>query len=333
LQLFTYFQNRIRQFSAPLVAILVLTIISFMTGMEVTKIGDVGTILRSLPIFTLPMVPLNFETLAIIVPVSLSLAIVGLTETMLTVQVIDDLTVTKSNKNRECVGQGLANMIAGMFGGMAGCAMIGQSVINFKSGGRGRLSTFLSGGFLMVFVLILNNWVIQIPIAALVAVMIVVSISTFEWDSKKRISKGPKTDTAVLFATVIIVILTNNLAYGVIIGIMMSALFFVYKISGTEVEQVLENATLTFKCSGQLFFASITHFIHAFDIEVVVKDIIIDVSNMKLWDESAVDAIDKIYLKFITKGIRVNIEGLSPSCLELLERISRHCPILPQYEN
>ena len=237
-----------------------LTIITIAADVNVTRIGDMGDIAGTLPGFLLPDIEINMNTFRIIFPVSLSLAVVGLVESMLTAQLLDEITDTKSNKNRECMGQGLANVVAGFFGGMAGCAMIGQSVINHKSGGRGRLSTFLSGIFLMFFIVALNSWVIQIPIAALVAVMIIVSIATFDWHSIKRMAKVPKADTAVMVTTVAIVLLTDNLAYGVVVGIIMSALFFVYKISQTVVDKVETEEGIIYRCYGQLFFASTTHF-------------------------------------------------------------------------
>ncbi len=317
-----------RTIPAPLIAILVLTAVTLFAHIDVTQIGDVGTISGALPLFALPTVPMTAETLRIIFPYAISLAIVGLTESMLTSRLIDELTNSSSNKNRECMGQGVANMVAGLFGGMAGCAMIGQSVINYKSGGRGRLSTLVAGVFLMLLILVFNPWVVQIPIAALVAVMIVVSVSTFDWTCLRRLRSVPIYDTIVMLTTVVIVLLTENLAYGVIVGIIISSLFFVHKISVTEVERIQDADGVLYRCYGQLFFASTTHFIENFDITSTETSIRMDVTHLKIWDESAVDALDKLLLQYSEQGVKVEIIGLSPSCTMLLEQISTQYPLL-----
>ncbi len=316
---------------APLVAIVVLTAITMTTGMNVEKIGDLGNIVGVLPSFIIPNVPLNMETFIIILPYSLSLAIVGLVESMLTARLVDELTDTSSNKNRECVGQGIANVVTGFFGGMAGCAMIGQSVINYKSGGRGRLSTLTSGIFLMILIVILNKWVLQIPVAALVAVMIIVSIATFDWGSIPRIKKVPKTDTAVMIATVVIVLITDNLAIGVIVGILMSSVFFANKISQVEVEKIVENNKTVYHCYGHLFFASTTRFLEKFDFNEDNDEIELDLTHLKFWDESAGDTYDKLITKYQTKSVKVNVRGLSEACGNLLDKTSVQYSILPEY--
>lgn len=317
---------------APLIAILVLTGITLLINFDTTTIGDIGNISGTLPRFLFPDVPLNIETLKIIFPVSLSLSIVGLVESLLTARLLDELTDTKSNKNRECVGQGLANVVAGLFGGMAGCAMIGQSVINYESGGRGRLSTLVAGVFLMILILVLNGWVMLIPIAALVAVMIIVSIATFDWSSIKRIKKVPKDDTFVMIATVVVVLATDNLAIGVIVGIVMSSLFFVQKISRVKVKKITTENGIVFKCSGQLFFASTTHFFEKFDfINIDNTNVIINVENMKIWDESASSAFDKLLEKFRQNNANIKVEGLSDACEDLLTKTSYQYSILPEY--
>jgi len=298
---------------------------------DTTKIGDIGNISGSLPQFLFPAVPLNLETLKIIFPFSLSLAIVGLVEALLTARLLDDLTHTGSNKNRECVGQGVANVVAGLFGGMDGCAMIGQSVINFKSGGRGRLSTLASGIFLMILILVLSRWVVLIPTAALVAVMIVVSVATFDWSSIKRMKLVPKTDTAVMLATVAVVLATDNLAYGVIVGILMGSLFFVQKMSKEKVKKAEAESGITYSCYGQLFFASMTRFLEKFDYDVDNINVKIDVSYMKIWDESAADAFDKLLEKFHENNANLKIEGLSDACEDLLIKTSYQYSILPAY--
>jgi len=326
-----FFPKVNRAIPAPLVAIVLLTIITIAADMNVTRIGDMGDIAGTLPRLLLPDIKLNMNTFRIIFPVSLSLAVVGLVESMLTSQLLDELTDTKSNKNRECIGQGLANVASGFFGGMAGCAMIGQSVINHKSGGRGRLSTFLSGTLLMTFIVALNSWVIQIPIAALAAVMIIVSIATFDWHSIKRMTKVPKTDTAVMVTTVAIVLLTDNLAYGVVVGIIMSALFFVYKISQTVVEKIETEEGIIYRCYGQLFFASTTHFLEKFDFDISNQTIGLDVTHLKFWDESAGDAFDKLIMKYSEKHVKIKIEGLSEACEKLLQITSLQYSIMPEY--
>ncbi len=316
---------------APLIAILVLSTITITTGMKVSSIGDMGNIVGSLPSFAFPEVSLSVDTLKIIFPFSLSLAIVGLVESMLTARLVDELTDTRSKKNRECVGQGVANVVSGFFGGMAGCAMIGQSMINFKSGGRGRLSTLTSGVFLMILIVLLNGWVVQIPIAALVAVMIIVSIATFDWGSIKRLLKNPKTDSIVMLSTVAVVLLTDNLALGVITGILISSVAFVNKISQVKVEKTESENGIRYCCSGQLFFASTTHFLEKFDFDIHDQMIELDVTHMKFWDESAGDTFDKLIMKYHDRKVRIKIEGLSEACEKLLDKTSVQYSILPEY--
>jgi SulP family sulfate permease len=316
---------------APLVAILFLSVITIATGMDVSSIGDMGNIVGLFPSFALPDIIFSMETLKIILPFSLSLAIVGLVESMLTAQLVDELTDTRSNKNRECVGQGAANIVSGFFGGMAGCAMIGQSVINFKSGGRGRLSTLTSGVFLMILIVVLNRWVVQIPIAALVAVMIIVAIATFDWASIKRLTKNPKTDTAVMLVTVVVVLATDNLALGVVTGIILSSIFFVNKISQVQVEKIESEGGIIYRCYGQLFFASTTHFLEKFDFDINDQMIKLDVKHLKFWDETAGDTFDKLIMKYSDRQVRINIEGLSEACEKLLERTSLQYSIMPEY--
>jgi SulP family sulfate permease len=327
-----YFFPKInKSIPAPLVSIIVLTIFTMATGMKVVMIGDIGNIVGVLPSFALPKVALNLETLKIIFPYSLSLAIVGLVESMLTSRLVDELTDTTSNKNRECVGQGLANIVAGVFGGMAGCGMIGQSVINYRSGGRGRLSTLTAGIFLMILIKVLNGWVVQIPVAALVAVMIIVSISTFDWSSIKRMVKIPKTDTAVMLLAVVVVLMTDNLAYGVVAGILLSSIFFVNKISQVHVEKEETEKGIIYRCYGQLFFASTTHFLEKFDFDIADQMIELDLTHAKFWDESAGAAFDKLINKYSERHVRVKIYGLSEACEKLLENTSEQYSIMPEY--
>ena len=309
---------------APIIAIIAITAFVIITGTSVTTIGDIGNISSSFPTLALPNIPFTFETLLIILPYSLSLAIVGLVESMLTAKLLDDLTDSNSNKNVECASQGLGNMVSGFFGGMAGGAMIGQTMINFKSGGRGRLSVFVAGIFLMILILFLADYVSLIPMAVLVAVMIVVSASTFSWKSLKRMKVVPLADTFVMVSTIAIVLLTDNLALGVIGGIIFSALFFVNKISNTTVDVVEEDGVTTYVCKGQLFFASTTRFIEKFDLHAHDCKVIIDISNMQVWDDSAVDTFDTIIRKYKIRNVDLQIVGLDKSSENLINRLSEN---------
>ncbi|MCV9884445.1 SulP family inorganic anion transporter [Metabacillus halosaccharovorans] len=311
---------------SPLVAIIVISLIAVMTGSNVRTVGDMGELSQTLPIFLLPDIPLNFETLQIIFPYSLSIAIVGLVESLLTAQIVDDMTDTGSDKNKEARGQGIANIVSGFFGGMAGCAMIGQSVINVKSGGRGRLSTFVAGAFLMVLILLLNDVLVQIPMAALVGVMIMVSIGTFDWSALKTLHKVPLTDTLVMVVTVITVIMTHDLSKGVLVGIILSAIFFAAKISKVKITALSSGQSdkKIYRVTGQLFFASVADFLESFDYKEDVKEVDLDLTNAHLWDDSAVGAIDKIVLKYHQNGVKVNLIGVNTESNKLLEKISVH---------
>ncbi|MDN6612615.1 MAG: SulP family inorganic anion transporter, partial [Staphylococcus equorum] len=277
---------------APLIAIIVLTAIYMYTEADVRTVGDLGTIKQSLPHFLIPNVPFTFETLQIIFPYSLSMAVVGLVESLLTAKIVDDATDTYSSKNRESRGQGIANIITGFFGGMGGCAMIGQSVINVKSGANSRLSTFTAGIVLIFMIIVLGNIVVQIPMPILAGIMVMVSVGTVDWNSFKYIRKAPKTDAIVMIITVIIVLMTHNLAIGVIIGVVFSALFFATKIS--KIDVILEEYSnvnyLYFK--GQIFFVSIDSMMEQINFNVENKTIELNFNDAHLWDDSAVDAID-----------------------------------------
>ena len=235
---------------STLVAVVIVTAIAILTGAPVRTIGDMGSITAALPIFHIPDVPLTMETLRIILPYSVSLALVGLVETLLTSKVIDEMTDTEGDRNRECRGLGLANIVSGFFSGTCGCAMIGQAIVNVNSGGRGRLSNFVSGSFLMVLIFILNDLMVQIPLAALVAVMITVSISTFDWDSLRRLHRMPRTDALVIVLVVAIVVATNNLAYGVVTGLLLTAVFFAVQISKIKVDVRRDTDKVTYFING-----------------------------------------------------------------------------------
>ncbi|OIU72037.1 SulP family inorganic anion transporter [Rossellomorea aquimaris] len=311
---------------SPLVAIIAVTIFSVLAGTGVRTVGDMGELTQTLPVFLIPDIPFTFETLQIIFPYSLSIAIVGLVESLLTASIVDDMTDTASDKNKEAKGQGMANIVSGFFGGMAGCAMIGQSVINVKSGGRGRLSAFVAGTFLMILILLLNDFLVQIPMAALVGVMIMVSIGTFDWGSVMNLHKTPITDTIVMLATVITVLLTHDLSKGVLVGIILSAIFFASKISKVEITTMASEQThkKVYRVSGQLFFASVTDFVESFDFTEDVKEVTLDLTNAHLWDDSAVGAIDKIVLKYHQNGVKVNLAGLNSESNKLMDKLAVH---------
>lgn len=282
---------------APLIAIIILTAITFIFGVELKTIGDLGIITQSLPSFFIPNVPFNLETFQIILPYSLALAVVGLLESLLTSQIVDDMTDTKSDKNREARGQGIANFITGFFGGMAGCAMIGQSMINVKSGGRGRLSTLVAGVFLIFLIIVLGDLVIDIPMPVLVGIMIMVSIGTFDWGSFKYSITAPRADAIVMIVTVAIVVYTDNLAIGVVVGVILSALFFVASISKVKISE----QDGTYIIEGPLFFASTQHFVQTIE-QATADHITIDLSSSHLWDESSVGAIVKVVTKLEEQG-------------------------------
>ena len=301
---------------APLIAIVLLTAVALMFNVELKTIGDLGSITQSLPSFFIPDVPFNFETLSIIFPYALALALVGLMESLMTAQIVDDMTDTKSEKNKEARGQGIANVVTGFFGGMAGCAMIGQSIINVKSGGRGRLSSLVAGVFLMFLILVLGNIVVDIPMPVLVGIMIMVSIGTFDWGSFKYIAKAPRTDAIVMLATVVAVVYTHNLAIGVVLGVILSALFFVASISKVRIHQ---NKGV-FIVEGPLFFASTQNFIQTIE-EAKENNVTIDLSSSHLWDESAVGAVVKVVTKLEEQGKTVKVIGMNPASEKLYKQL------------
>ncbi len=308
---------------STLVAIVVVTAIAIFANVGVRTVGDLGTLTQSLPVFLIPSVPFNLETLMIIFPYSLALAIVGLLESLLTAQIVDDMTDTDSDKNKESRGQGVANIVTGFFGGMAGCAMIGQSVINVKSGGRGRLSALVAGGFLMFLIIVLGGIVAQIPMAALAGVMIMVSISTFDWNSVRTLHKIPRTDAAVLVVTVGTVVITHDLSIGVLAGVLLSAIFFAAKISKVHVEEKLveHGQKKIYKLQGQIFFASVSELIKKFDFKENIKEVEIDLTEAHLWDDSAVGALDKIEMKFNQNNIPVTFTGLNTESKQLFQKV------------
>ena len=316
-----------RAVPSPLVTIVVLTAVSLALDLDIRTVGDMGQLPDSLPVFLLPDVPLNGDTLTVIAPYSVTLAVVGLLESMMTASIVDELTDTPSDKNRECIGQGVANVATGFIGGMAGCAMIGQSVINVKSGGRGRLSTLVAGLLLLVLVVFLGDWVARIPMAALVAVMIMVSIGTFNWDSVRRLREHPPSSSIVMLATVAVTVGTHDLAKGVLVGVLLSGVFFAHKVGRVlRVDRRLgdDGRTRTYGVVGQVFFASAESLVNAFDFKEVIDHVVIDVSRAHFWDITAVSALDKIVLKFKREGAHVDVVGLNEASATLVDRFALH---------
>lgn len=308
---------------APLIALVVLTGIYMIFGSNVGTVGDLGNIEQSLPSFFIPDVPFTMETLMIILPYSVSMAIVGLVESLLTARIVDNATDTFSSKNKESRGQGIANFITGFFGGMGGCAMIGQSVINVRSGATTRLSTFTAGVILMFLIIVLGEWVVQIPMPILAGIMVMVSIGTFDWNSFKYVAKAPRTDAFVMLITVILVLFTSNLAIGVIVGVIFSALFFATKISKVDVTLEDSRNAVTLSFAGQIFFASIDTMISQIEFKQYDKPVQLDFSNAHLWDDSAVDAVDTIVRKFEEKGNTVYIKKLNTDSRKIVKELSQ----------
>ena len=309
---------------SPLVTILVLTAVSVGFGLDLRTVGDMGELPSTLPSFLIPNVPFTLDTLLIILPYSAGIAVVGLLESLMTAQVVDDLTDTGSDKNRECVGQGIANTVTGFFGGMAGCAMIGQTVINIKSGGRGRLSCAFAGVTLLFLIVVLGDFVAVIPMAALVAIMIMVSIGTFSWESIVNLRTHPRRSSAVMLATVVTVVATHNLAIGVLAGVLLSGIFFASKVAqlfAVESELSTERTHRTYRVLGQIFFASAEKFGAAFDFREAVDRVTIDVSRAHIWDLSGVGALDRAVIKFRREGTEVEVLGLNEASRTLVDRL------------
>ena len=312
---------------SPLVCILLLTGVALGFGLDIRTVGDMGTLPDTLPVFLWPEVPLTLETLLIVLPYSAALAVVGLLESMMTATIVDEMTDTPSDKNRECKGQGIANIVSGLFGGMAGCAMIGQSVINMKSGGRTRLSCLVAGLVLLLMVVFLSDWVGRIPMAALVAVMIMVSIGTFSWDSLRNLRTYPLSTNIVMVATVVVVVFTHNLAYGVLAGVLLAAMFFANKVGhyldiGSQLNEAGDRRT--YRVIGQVFFSSADKFTAAFDLKEALGKVSIDLSRAHFWDITAVAALDKVVLKFRRAGAEVEVLGLNEASATLVDRFGVH---------
>jgi len=312
---------------SALVCIIALTGFSMLTKMPLRTVGDMGQLPTEFPAFLLPNIPFTWETLRIILPYSCTLAVVGLLESMMTATIVDDMTDTRSDKNRECAGQGVANIVAGFFGGMAGCAMIGQSVINIKSGGRSRLSTLFAGLFLLFLILVLSDWVRRIPMAALVAVMTMVSIGTFNWASLKNLFVHPKSSSFVMLSTVVVTVATGDLAQGVLVGVLLSTLFFAMKVERivrVRPELVDGGKTCVYHVSGQLFFVSADAFTRGFDFTQDVERVVIEFTHAHIWDVSAISALDKVVLKFRRRDVEVELVGLNEASATMIDRLGVH---------
>ncbi len=312
---------------SPLVTIVVLTGLTLYFGWDVRSVGDMGALPDTLPIFLIPQIPLTLETLMIILPYSIAVAVVGLLESLMTQNIVDDLTDTKSNRNQECIGQGVANTATGFIGGMAGCAMIGQSIINVKSGGRGRLSSFAAGVCLLFMVVVLGDLVSQIPMPALVAIMIMVSIGTFSWSSIKNLRVHPRSSSIVMIATVVTVVYTHNLAIGVLVGVLLSGIFFAGKIAqlfkvSTTISR--DGRVRTYVVEGQLFYGSVEDFMNAFDFREALDKVVIDVSLAQIWDISSVQALDMAVLKFRRDGAEVEIVGMNEASETIVDKLAIH---------
>ncbi|MGK5499754.1 SulP family inorganic anion transporter [Streptomyces sp. URMC 125] len=313
---------------APLVAIVALTALTVAAGIAVPTVGDKGELPDSLPAPGLPDVPFTVETLTTVAPYALALALVGLMESLMTAKLVDDITDTRSNKTRESIGQGVANVVTGLFGGMGGCAMIGQTMINVKtSGARTRLSTFLAGVFLLVLVVVLGPVVSTIPMAALVAVMVLVSFATFDWHSvhPRTLRRMPLGETGVMAVTVAVVVATHNLAVGVIVGVVTAMVVFAKRVAHlAEVTAVTDpdGTSVVYAVTGELFFASSNDLVYRFDYAGDPDSIVVDLSAAHIWDASSVAALDAIETKYAARGKKVTITGLNKASAEMHGRLA-----------
>ncbi|MDV2486018.1 SulP family inorganic anion transporter [Acinetobacter johnsonii] len=321
--LFPYIPKIGKAIPSPLICIIVLTTLALFLGADMRMVSDLGHFPDTLPIFLLPDIPLNFETLQIVFPYSITLATVGLLESMMTTTVVNEVTGTEGDRHQECRGQGMANIVSGFMGGMAGCAMIGQSVINVSSGARTRLSTLVAGVFLLCLVVFFKDWLAYIPMAALVAIMIMVAFTTFQWDSVKNFSKHPLQSNVVMLSVVMIVLATHNLALGVFVGVLLSALFFINKLESTvHVQSELHNHTRRYVVSGQIFFSSSEKFFQFFDFNEHIQKVEIELSNAHIWDMTSVQMLNAVVEKFEVHGVVVEVLGLNEASSTLIDRIS-----------
>ena len=323
--LFPYIPRIGKLIPSPLICIVLLSLLALFLGGDMRTVSDLGYFPDTLPIFLIPEIPLNFETLKIIFPYSITLATVGLLETMMTTTVVNEVTDTEGDRHQECRGQGYANIVSGFMGGMAGCAMIGQSIINVSSGARTRLSTLVAGVFLLCLVVFLKDWLAYIPMAALVAIMIMVSFTTFNWDSVRNFKKHPKQSNIVMLAVVIIVLATHNLALGVFVGVLLSALFLVNKLENeVKVSSVLLNqSTRHYTISGQIFFSSSDKFFQFFDFKENISKVEIDLTHAHIWDITSVNMLNTVVQKFKDQNIQVTVVGLNEASSTLVDQYNQ----------
>lgn len=323
--LFPYIPRIGKLIPSPLICIVLLSLLALFLGGDMRTVSDLGHFPDTLPIFLIPEIPLNLETLKIIFPYSITLATVGLLETMMTTTVVNEVTDTEGDRHQECRGQGYANIVSGFMGGMAGCAMIGQSIINVSSGARTRLSTLVAGVFLLCLVVFLKDWLAYIPMAALVAIMIMVSFTTFNWDSVRNFKKHPKQSNIVMLAVVIIVLATHNLALGVFVGVLLSALFLVNKLeSEVKVSSVLINqSTRHYTISGQIFFSSSDKFFQFFDFKENISKVEIDLTHAHIWDITSVNMLNNVVQKFKDQNIEVTVVGLNEASSTLVDQYNQ----------
>ena len=320
--LFPYLPKIGKAIPSPLVCIVLLSLLALLLGSDMRTVSDLGQFPDTLPIFIIPNIPLNLDTLLIILPYALTLATVGLLETMMTTTVINEVTQTEGNRHQECRGQGIANIVSGFMGGMAGCAMIGQSIINVSSGARTRLSTLVAGVFLLCLVVFFKDWLAYIPMAALVAIMVMVALTTFNWDSVKNFSKHPKQSNIVMLSVVAIVLATHNLALGVLVGVMLSALFLVNKLeSEVKVQSELEGNKRIYVVKGQIFFSSSDKFYQFFNFNESIQSVEIDLTHAHIWDITSVNMLANIVAKFESKNIHVEVIGLNQASSTLIDRV------------
>ncbi|AUC08156.1 SulP family inorganic anion transporter [Acinetobacter lwoffii] len=322
--LFPYIPKIGKAIPSPLICIIVLSGLALFLGADMRTVSDLGQFPDTLPVFLLPEIPLNLETLQIILPYSFTLATVGLLESMMTTTVIDEVTGTEGDRHQECRGQGMANIVSGFMGGMAGCAMIGQSIINVSSGARTRLSTLVAGVFLLCLVVFLKDWLAYIPMAALVAIMIMVAFTTFQWGAIKQFSKHPLEFNTVMIAVIIVVLATHNLALGVFVGVLLSALFFINKLERTVHVYTYLNAanSRSYVISGQIFFSSTEKFYQFFDFKEKLEYVELDLTHAHIWDVTSVNMLNNVIQKFKAQGIDVRIIGLNEASSTLIDRFS-----------
>ncbi|MCU4629950.1 SulP family inorganic anion transporter [Acinetobacter variabilis] len=322
--LFPYIPKIGKAIPSPLICIVVLSALALVLGADMRTVSDLGQFPDTLPVFLLPEIPLNLETLQIILPYSFTLATVGLLESMMTTTVIDEVTGTEGDRHQECRGQGMANIVSGFMGGMAGCAMIGQSIINVSSGARTRLSTLVAGVFLLCLVVFLKDWLAYIPMAALVAIMIMVSFTTFQWGAIKQFGKHPLEFNTVMIAVIIVVLATHNLALGVFVGVLLSALFFINKLERTvHVSTYLHKPnSRSYIISGQIFFSSTEKFYQFFDFKERLDHVELDLTHAHVWDVTSVNMLNNVIQKFKAQGIDVTVIGLNEASSTLIDRFS-----------